>query len=106
MAAELGNLAGVRKSYRDLKREVEVNRSEYASAGSTRLSSVIDTANNLWQSGAKSDARAGALDADLLNYTSGIGAEQAGNLEKRTPSLFVHSLLAKCVHIRFPSCTL
>jgi len=43
----------------------------------------------------KTDSRASALDASILNKTSALGAQQAGNLEKATPDKFVRKLLAK-----------
>jgi len=87
--------AAVRKELRDLKDNVEKNRGEYASSNSAGLGGVIDKANKLWTSGAKDDSRAGALDASLLNVTSGIGAEQAGNLDKATPEKLLSMLLLK-----------
>lgn len=93
--ASSSNASSIRAQLRDLKDNVDKHRTEYASTGSSALAGVIDKANSLWQRGAKDDSRAGALDASLLNVTSGIGAEQAGNLDKATPTAFLHKLLMK-----------
>jgi len=93
--ASSSNASSIRAQLRDLKDNVDKHRTEYASTGSSALAGVIDKANSLWQRGAKDDSRAGALDASLLKVTSGIGAEQAGNLDKATPTAFLHKLLMK-----------
>jgi hypothetical protein len=55
---------------------------------------VINQVNGFYDV-AKTDSRAGAIDASVLCTPAGRGAEQAGNLEKATPEKFLRRLLGK-----------
>jgi len=93
--AGAGNsVAEVRAKLRTLKQGLEDNRGEYTGTNSSKLTEVLEETNGLYDV-SKTDSRAGALDATILNKTSALGAEQAGNLDKATPDKYVRRLLAK-----------
>ena len=87
-------VAATRKELRAIRQEVGNQKHHYTSTQSTALSQAIDKANGLYEI-SKTDSRAGALDANLLNVTSALGAEQASNLDKATPEKFIRKLLAR-----------
>lgn len=87
--------AGVRVGYRELIADTTTNRAELTTAQSTGLSTALEKSNQLLGSvmgQAAPDGQVHALDATAQNLISGLGAEQAAKLDKRTPDVFVSKL--------------
>lgn len=82
-----------RVEMRQLHQAVLNSKAEYTSTSSDKLGKALDTANEHFQV-LHRDARGAAIDASFLSTASMLGAEQAGNLEKVTPEVFVRKLLA------------
>ena len=90
-------VAGVRKELRQLRENIVdiKNTTDFTSTTSNALGKVIDQANCLFDV-SKTDSRGSAIDASILNHASRLGAEQAQNLQQKTPDTFIRQLLAKC----------
>jgi hypothetical protein len=93
-SSEAISAAVVRKELRQIKDNVEKNRHVYASAHSTGLSDAIDKVQGMYDV-TKTDSRASAIDAQVLNVASAVGADQAAALDKATPDKFIRQLLKK-----------
>lgn len=83
--------AQTRAKLRVLSNTVQERRAELTSVTSSGISGVIKEANDLHVVSSQ-DTRAAAVDANLLSNLAVLGAEQAGNLEKVSPELFVSCL--------------
>jgi len=88
---DMAEAAAARAKLRELRDTVQDRRGEYTSVSSCGISGVINQANDMHGVTSK-DTRASALDASLISTLAGLGAEQAGNLEKVSPEEWVSRL--------------
>ncbi|EOD18763.1 hypothetical protein EMIHUDRAFT_355518 [Emiliania huxleyi CCMP1516] len=85
--------AGVRAQLRGTLDKLNENRSNLTQTNSRGLCEVQKQTNEIWGK-TKTDARSAALDAAVLHQVSVLGAEQAGNLEKKSEG-FIRNLRQK-----------
>ena len=87
------SMAAARSEMRELQKTVLNSKADYTSTSSDKLGKALDIANNNFTI-LKHDTRGAALDASCLSTFSMLGAEQAANLDTKTPEKFVKKLLA------------
>jgi len=96
MAAELPTSeqqAQTRAALRQLDHDLDDNKQRLTETSSTGLVEAQQKANELYKV-ACTESRGAALDATILNKVATLGAEQAGNLEKKSEG-YVRSLKTK-----------
>eukprot|EP00967_Tisochrysis_lutea_P094260 scaffold136931_cov32-Tisochrysis_lutea.AAC.8 len=85
--------ARTRAALRELERDLDSNKQSLTETRSTGLAEAQKRANELYAI-SQTESRGAALDATILNKVATLGAEQAGNLEKKSEG-FLRSLRQK-----------